>query len=485
MAPRPSEAVPHPPDLFDRAAAWRDLSTLWRSRRPELAFVIGRRRVGKSYLLSRFARAVGGIYYQATRRTEAEQLAMLSRIAGEHFEDPALQQGVSFPNWEALFGYLTGHVGDDPFLLILDEFPYLASAAPALPSIIQTIWDHDWPARRMKLVLSGSHITAMRRLEAADQPLYGRRTARLQIAPFPYTYVADFAPNYTPVDQTLAYGIFGGLPGHLALLDGAASLAENVARWILDPSGRLFDEAQHMLDAFLGEADIHYSIIEAIATGEQTWNNITKRLGKDGGSVSRPMRWLEEMQIVSRVVPLTESVPHKSKRAIYRIADPYVAFWHRFVAPLIASGTAGVVAPDRLWRRYILPRLDGHTGPVFEEMCRAFVRRASGLPFAPVRVGTWWDAASQNEIDVVALGEDGEMLVGECKWGAFNAHDLKTLRDRAALLARELPAGRGVTYALFSTRGLAGAAIKAEAAAGRVLHFTLDDLFRPERSAEA
>ena len=37
--------------------------------------LLGRRRVGKSFLLSRFARDVGGLYYQATRRTEAEQLA--------------------------------------------------------------------------------------------------------------------------------------------------------------------------------------------------------------------------------------------------------------------------------------------------------------------------------------------------------------------------------------------------------------------------
>ena len=128
----------------------------------------------------------------------------------------------------------------------------------------------------------------------------------------------------------------------------------------------------------------------------------------------------------------------------------------------------------------VVPGLDGYMGQVFDEMCRTFVRRASGLPFAPVRIGTRWDAASRNEVDVVALGGDGAMLMGECKWGTADTYDLRTLRERAGPLAKELPAAREVAYALFSARGLAGDTIKAEVAAGLVVHFALDDLFRAE-----
>src|SRR6185436_1388255 len=88
-----------PPELFDRDSEWRTLDALWEKPRPDLVFVVGRRRVGKSFLLTRFSEQVGGIYYQATRRTEAEQLAGLTRIIGAHFGDPALQRGISFPAW--------------------------------------------------------------------------------------------------------------------------------------------------------------------------------------------------------------------------------------------------------------------------------------------------------------------------------------------------------------------------------------------------
>jgi uncharacterized protein len=465
-----------PAAILDRDVEWRELADAWRSPGPELIFVLGRRRVGKSYLLVRFAQEVKGIYYQATRRTEAEQLLRLSAIVGEHFGDLALQRGVPFPDWESLFEYVTERAAGEPFLLVLDEFPYLSASAPALTSIIQSLWDHRWQESKLKLVLSGSHVTAMRQMEDADQPLYGRRTEKIDVAPFDYGHSAAFVPGYSPRDRLRAYGIFGGLPGHLALLDPAADLAGNVARHLLRPAGRLVDEAQHMLDAFVADAQVHYSVIEAIAGGEQTWAGITKRVGRDGGSLSRAMLWLTGMRIVERAVPITESNPAKSKRTLYRITDPYVGFWHRFVGPMVSAGSIGLASPAELWAGQVEPRLDDYLGAIFEAACRQFVRRGAGLPFRPLRVGEWWDADSQNQVDVVAIGGDGELLVGECKWGSVRGEDLQALRSRAELVMRELKGIRTVHLAVFAGREIAPS-VRAEVEAGRCLHFALEDLY--------
>ncbi len=467
-----------PAEILDRESEWAELVRIWQRRGPDLLFVLGRRRVGKSYLLGRFAREVQGIYYQATKRTESEQLLRLSSIVGAHFGDPALQRGVPFPDWESLFEYVTDRAADAPFLIVLDEFPYLSASAPALPSILQSLWDHRWAKTRIKLVLSGSHITAMRQLEEADQPLYGRRTGRIDVEPFDYVNAARFFPSYGVEDRLRAYGIFGGIPGHLTLLDPEESLPRNAADHILQPSGRLLDEAQHMLDAFLSDAQVHYSVIEAIANGERTWQGITKRVGRDGGSLSRAVQWLIGMRLLDRVVPITESNPAKSKRAVYRITDPYVAFWHRFVSPMISAGMVGLATGERLWEHQVAPRLDDYMGPVFEGVCRAFVRRTDRLPFAPLRVGDWWDADSRNEVDVVAIGGDGELLLGECRWGTVRLSDLRTLQARADLIARELTGVRTVHFALFSGAELSPE-LQTEVDAGRVLHFSAEDLYRP------
>jgi len=466
-----------PAAIVDRDAEWEDLIRIWGRASPDLVFILGRRRVGKSFLLARFAQATGGIYYQATKRTENEQLARLSTLVGEHFADPALRHGGPFPDWEGLFRYVIDRARGEPFLFVLDEFPYLSAAAPALPSILQSLWDHEWPETRIKLVLSGSHITAMKRLEDSDQPLYGRRTARIDIEPFNHTHSAEFVPGYSVTDRLRAYGIFGGVPGHLALLDAGEPLGRNVALQMLSPTGRLLDEAQHMLDAFLADAQIHYSVIEAIAGGERTWNGITKRVGREGGSMSRAMKWLIEMRLVERVVPITEANPKKSKRSLYRLTDPYVAFWHRFVSPMISAGMVGLAPGERLWREQVLPRLDDYMGGAFESVCREFTRRGNGLPFQPLRVGEWWDAASQNEVDVVALGAGAQVLIGECKWGDARGSDLTKLRARADSLVRELKGGpHQVHFAIFS-RGGVTPEVQQEVQAGRVFHFPADYLY--------
>jgi uncharacterized protein len=474
-----STAMRKPEILKDRESEWSELVRLWTRPAPELLFVLGRRRVGKSFLLTRFTRAVRGFYYQATKRTENEQLLRLSSLVGDHFDDAALRHGVPFPDWESLFRYVTERAEGEPFLFVLDEFPYLSAAAPALPSILQSMWDHEWPDTQMKLVLSGSHISAMKQLEGADQPLYGRRTGRLSIEPFTYLHAGEFVADYPVLDRLRAFGAFGGVPGHLALLNPSASLGENLARQMLHPTSRLLDEAQHMLDAFLADAQVHYSVIEAIANGEHTWNGITKRVGRDGGSLSRTLQWLIDMRVIERVVPITETNPRKSKRALYRITDPYVAFWHRFVSPLLSAGMIGLAPAERLWSEQVQPRLNDYMGGVFEAVCRDFVRSgAAPLPFQPLRVGEWWDSASTHEIDIVAIGPDDQVLVGECKWGDVNGSDLDRLRTRANLLLPDLGGGpHQVHVALFSGGGPAPG-LEAEVRAGRVLHFPAESLYR-------
>jgi hypothetical protein len=142
------------------------------------------------------------------------------------------------------------------------------------------------------------------------------------------------------------------------------------------------------------------------------------------------------------------------------LTDPYVAFWHRFVAPLVNAGTAETMAPARIWETLVATQLDNYMGGVFEEVCRDFVRFSAALPFQPTRVASWWTADSVHEIDVVAIGTNGELLVGECKWGSATANDLAALRARTDRLLAELSGIRRVYTALFSGRPITDPAVR-------------------------
>lgn len=468
-----------PADLIDRRREWAQLGDAIRSASPELLLTLGRRRAGKSYLLTRFVRAANGLYYQATKKTEREQLQGLSRAFAERFDDAALRRA-TLPDWEALLDYVTERVGEEPFVLVLDEFPYLAEAAPALPSILQEWWDHRLADTQLTLVLSGSHVTAMKRLVEVDQPLYGRRTGRIDVRPFDYYDAARFAPSWSPRDKIRLYAVFGGLPGHLALVDPDRSMADNAARHLLDASGRLHDEAAHAFDAFVPDAAVHYSIVEAIAGGERRWSRIASRIGKNTSALQRPLDWLLDMDVVEREAPVTAYPNPSPKRTLYRLADPYLSFWHRFVSDVKGQGLSVLADPDALWERLVAPRLDEeHTAYVFEDACRQFVARGAhpALPFRPLRVGRWWNANSTEEVDVVALDEAGGLLVGECKWGTVGARDLDRLLERADLVAEAAGGIERITPVLFSARGLGDAEVEARVEDGEAFHIPVEEMF--------
>ena len=479
-----------PTDIFDRDREWATLVRAVEEPGPGLVMVLGRRRAGKSFLLTRFVEAAGGLYYQATKKTEREQLQGVSRALGERFDDATLRR-VALSDWDDVLAYVVERAAGEPFVLVLDEFPYLADAAPALPSVVQDWWDHRLADTRVTVVLSGSHVTAMKRLVEADQPLYGRRTARVDVTPFDAVDAARFAPGWSARDKVRLYAVFGGLPGHLALVDPARTLGENVARHVLDSSGRLYDEAAHTFDAFLSDAAVHYSVVEAIASGSQTWSRITSRVGKQTSALKRPLDWLLDMEVVERVAPVTEYPRPNPKRVQYRLSDPYLAFWHRFVADVKGRGLASLVGPETLWERAVEPRLDEvHVAGVFEDVCRQWVARGGAsdgplsplLPFRPVQVGSWWTGDAGEEVDVVALDGQGGLLVGECKWGQADERDLDRLVRRGALVAAEAGGIETVTPVLFTAGGL-DARAAARVAAGEAVSVTVDDLFGVEGQA--
>lgn len=466
-----------PPELVDRNREWSKLSELATSPDSELVFVHGRRRVGKSWLIQRFAGAAGGIYYQATRGTSSEQLRRMGAVMGAHFSDDALLEGSGFQNWERLLAYFTRKSRQRPVPLVIDEFPYLAEESSELTSVLQWFWDHEWKEAGVKVFLCGSHITLMKQLEERDQPLHGRRTARIAVSPFTHREVAEFVPSYEPRDVLRVYGIFGGLPGHLDRLDDSMPLGEQVCQRILDPSSRLYDEATHVLDGFGRDADVHYSTLYAVATGAHTWSEITSRVARTQGALYPVIEWLREMEIIEREVPVTVERPERSKISLYRVTDPYLRFWHTFVQPIYSSGAAAMAKPADLWAR-IESRLDDYMGEVFEETCRQLVASEHfDLPFAPLRIGRWWSRASDEEVDLVVRGLDGELFVGECKWGAVTGRDLKKLRDRARLVATEFGGATDIHLGLFSGSGEFDDACRKASKKGEVRLMDADSMF--------
>ena len=209
------------------------------------------------------------------------------------------------------------------------------------------------------------------------------------------------------------------------------------------------------------------SLLTLIGAGCHRLSEIAGRLGKPATSLSRPLARLIELGLVRRDLPFGAAV-RTSKRSAYRIADPFLRFWFRFVAPnrsRLEARLVEAVARD-VERDFAL-----HVAGVFEDLVRQSVPRAHYLGQEWGSAASWWGPGrdgSTMELDVVAESADGRsLLVGEVNWSdeLEGARVLAELRRKAANLpltdgkevrvamwARSVQRSRGSDSAVFGPR---------------------------------
>lgn len=463
--------------FVDREAELASLQQAWNSERAELIVVYGRRRVGKTALLRTFCTDRPHTFWVASLSSEAilRQSFTNALWQATHPQNP--EAGFVYGDWERAFQAMAELATEQRHIVVIDEFPYLVSADPGIPSVLQKVWDEHLQHTRLMLVLCGSHIGMMERQVLAYQaPLYGRRTGQIQLRPLPLRAASAFFPDYAPAQQIEAYAVLGGTPAYLIQFDSQEPLLANIERRILNPASYLYQEPQFLLREALQEPRNYFAILQAIAQGRTQLNEIVQVTGMERGPVSRYLAILQELRLVERRVSVTETQPDKSRKGIYRLRDPFLGFWFRFVAPHISTLEGGHIASVA---QRVASELSTFIGPVFEDLCRDWVveqAALSRLPFLPERVGSWWDG--REEIDVVAAGADA-VLFGECKWTGrpVGTNVLDDLKRKAYPLVRSI-GWRSAHYALFARAGFTPA-LEALAREEGVLLVGPDDLLGP------
>jgi uncharacterized protein len=417
--------------FFNRADELAALDERLKSERGEYFVLYGRRRVGKSRLLLRFGERCRQFYFEATSGSRQDQLddlsAELARFTGNrvYTEQP-------LTNWRAAFAAFAELLKAGQTMIVLDEFQFIARQEPEIGSLLNRFAREHEDNADLLLCLSGSDVSFFERsVVGYGATTYGRRTGSLRLQPFPWSEIAAFTKGWSVEDRIRTWAVFGGVPYYLKEIDPDLTLAEAIRGSVLHPDGLLREEPRFLLsqESRLRDTATYMSCLRAIAGGATRLNEIAQRIGKNRSEEARPfLETLEEMGLVERRFPVTLS---SGKRVSYAVADPFLRFWFRFVAPresrLQTRKDAG-----RYLEEAVLPELDKFVSEdAFERVCQSWLSRQLNTA---AETGRWWGSIRRREkgklrsrpygADAVAIDAKGDVLaLGSCKWPGAKTPD--------------------------------------------------------------
>lgn len=418
--------------------------------------VYGRRRVGKTELISRFIRNRRSLYYLATEEPELQNLESFQSVAADFLQSDLLR-AARISRWEDVFREIVRACGptDERAVIVIDEFQYLGRANPAYPSIFQRIWDTMLKDANVMLVLCGSLISLMRdQVLSEESPLYGRRTAQIRMGQIPFSRYREFLLGRSTRELVERYAVTGGVPKYIELFEDEKDVYSAISANVLDRSGFLYDEPNFLLQREVPDVGTYFALIRAIAGGAHRPSEISRSFGIKQTSLNKYLKTLIDLDVLERQVPVTEGNPDKSKKSLYRIKDNFLQFWFRFVLPNLSYLETGrTAAVEKRIREHFI---DGHVAYVYVDVCRERLwglADSGELGFVPERVGRWWSGS--DEIDVVGLSaSEGRAVWGECKFwkDPVGANVLRALEEKAARVPWERDR-RTDAFALFSASG--------------------------------
>ena len=436
----------------------------------KLLFIRGRRRVGKSRLVEEFLRRSGvpSLFFTASRSVNRELDAFVSAIAASGFSATEELSGTKLSDWDAALSLLALALPDDkPSVVVIDEFPYLIEGDESIEATFQKMWDRVLQKKPLLLLLVGSDLAVMEMLNTHDRPLFQRGTDMV-VPPLTPVEVGEIIGAASAADAFDGYLLTGGMP---MLCDewpsgnGALAYLETI---LSEPASILLTGAARTLEAEFPTDALARDVLGAIGSGERTFTNIkNQQQGLNDVSLTRSLDLLVSKRIVSRDVPLSTKPGNEPR---YRIVDPYLQFWLRFIGSHLDEIDRG--RSDLVLERI---RTDWTTwrGRAVEPIVRQALERLLTVQGVKVgAVGAYWTRTNIPEVDIVVTDSTSKSrsisFAGSIKWREnqqFSQGDLVALAADVA----KIPGANHFTPLI--AVGRAGVSAK-----GASMSFSADDL---------
>jgi uncharacterized protein len=425
------------------------LATL-QSSESEMVAVIGRRRVGKTFLIKNtFADSIAFEVTAVQNAGLAEQLQNFAfRINITFYGGTAKLKP---KNWLEAFQMLILAFEKQKYaqkmVVFLDELPWFDSRKSGFLRALGFFWNSWCTDQNIVVVICGSAASWMIEQVVNDKGgLHNRITRRVDLQPFTLheteQYLQSRNVRLDRYQMLQIYMIFGGIPHYLKEILPGKSAIENIGTICFSPGSTLSNEFQNLYPALFENAANHSAVIRALSQkskGMSRKDILETAQLPDGGSISEVLQELLYSGFISQYYPYGKV----KRELLYRLTDEYSLFYLNFMENSTWQGNEWWQALSQT------ARFKTWCGYAFENICLKHlpqIKKALGISgiyaeaSAFAHVGTKGEKGFQ--IDLVLDRKDHTINLFEFKF--YNAV-LSLDKSDAAMLRERMETFRQVS----------------------------------------
>jgi uncharacterized protein len=345
------------------------------SKESELLAVIGRRRVGKTFLIKKIYQ--NELIFHITGLQDVNKnLQIQNFIEARNDFFPESKQFAVPNNWLTAFAQLKQVLGKPKKkkrVLFFDELPWLAGSSSEFLKAFDHFWNSWAIDQNLVVVICGSSASWMiTHIINHKGGLHNRVTQKIHLQPFTLQetekYFASKSISMPRQNLIQLYMTTGGIPYYLKEVQRGETAVQAINTMFFGKSAPLFGEFDNLYKALFSNYEKHIAVIRALST---KWSGLTRAeiLEKSklptGGSISIILEELETSGFINYYTFYRK----KQRENIYRLTDEYSLFYLHFIE-------SNKNTKDFWLKKFNTPTAKSWGGYAFETLC---MKHISGI----------------------------------------------------------------------------------------------------------
>lgn len=363
--------------IVGRDAEKKILKEVLDSKEAELLAVLGRRRVGKTFLIRNYYSKQ--LVFECTGMHEAGLTEQLPNFSSALQQAMQSQVPLAIPNsWMQAFTFLSDFLqakpGKQPMVILFDEFPWLHTPKSGFLAAFGHWWN-TWASRsrQLKVVICGSAASWMIENVLHNKGgLHNRVSRNIRLLPFSLketkAYLVSRGISLDHYQILQLYMAMGGIPQYLKQVGKGESATQVIDKLFFEKDGMLKTEFDVLYRSLFNNASHHVSIVRQLAKKAKGMSRaeVIEACGlTTGGTTTGLFEELEQSGFIFQYIPYEKT----SRDAIYKLSDEYSLFYLKFIDRARATGTG-------TWHKLAQEQsYNSWSGYAFEAICQKHIQQ--------------------------------------------------------------------------------------------------------------